>query len=189
MIFNAMKSLFNRVALFARRRVTDLIKLKTFNSNTFRISLVGLAMLLASCHGNTNGQSAELKQNKADSLKKPKVDIKVNRRYDEKGNMIGFDSTYTSYYSNMNGDTARMDSVMGNFDRYFKQNHSSFFRNQFDPLFFNDSTRYPDFFHDDFFLKRYELNAPYFRSMMHRMDSIKNKFYKEHHRADKKPVR
>jgi hypothetical protein len=42
---------------------------------------------------------------------KPKVAIKVNRRFDEKGNLIGFDSTYTSYYSNISGDTAQMDSL------------------------------------------------------------------------------
>jgi len=181
-----MKSLFNRVALSARRRVTDRIKVRIFNTSTFGIPITLLVLLLSSCHGNTNGQSAELKKNQ-DSLQKPKVAIKVNRRYDEKGNMIGFDSTYTSYYSNISGDIAQMDSLMGSFDRYFRQDHSSFFRNQFDPLFFNDSSRYPDFFHDDFFMRRYELNDPYFRGMMHRMDSIKNNFYKEHRKVDKKP--
>ncbi len=181
-----MKSLFSKGALSARWRVTDQISVNIFNPGAFAIPIIVLALLLTSCNRNSNGQSAELKNRAADSLQKPRVDIKVNRRYDEKGNMIGFDSTYTSYYSNMNGDTARMDSLMGSFDRYFRQDHSSFFRNQFDPLFFNDSTRYPDFFHDDFFMKRYELNDPYFRGMMHHMDSIKNNFYKEHRKVPKK---
>jgi hypothetical protein len=101
-----------------------------------------------------------------DSTIKPKIDIKVNRRFDEKGNLMGFDSTYTSYYSNVDGDTAQMDSLMGSFDRYFREDHSSFFKKQFDPLFFNDSARYPDFFHDDYFMRRYELNDPYMRGMM-----------------------
>ncbi|HTJ51430.1 MAG TPA: hypothetical protein VL443_18350 [Cyclobacteriaceae bacterium] len=183
-----MKSLFNKVALSARREVTNQIKVRVFNAGTLGLPIITLTLLLISCHGNTNGQHAELKNKQTDSLQKPKVDIKVNRRYDEKGNMIGFDSTYTSYYSNINGDTSRMDSVMDSFDHYFKQGHSTFFSKQFDPLFFTDSTRYPDFFHDDFFLKRYELNDPYLRSMMHRMDSIKNKFYEEQHKASKKPT-
>ena len=141
---------------------------------------------LQSCNNDTKGQTAQAKK-AGDSLPEPKIDIKVNRRYDEKGNMIGFDSTYTSYYSNMSGDTAQMDSLMGSFDRYFRQEHSSFFGRQFDPLFFSDSARYPDFFHDDFFLRRYELNDPYMRGMMYRMDSIKNSFYKEHRKLGKKP--
>lgn len=183
-----MKSLFNWGELSARQGATDQSKVQFFTTGSFGIAMVVLVILLSSCHEKTNGQSAELKKYQTDSLPKPKVDIKVNRRYDEKGNMIGFDSTYTSYYSNVGGDTAQMDSLMGSFDRYFRQDHSSFFRNQFDPLFFNDSTRYPDFFHDDFFMRRYELNDSYMRGMMQRMDSIKNNFYKEHREAEKKPT-
>jgi hypothetical protein len=114
----------------------------------------------------------------ADTTYKPKVDIQVNRRFDNKGNLIGFDSTYSTYYSNVMGDTSMMDSLMGGFDTFFKNRHSSFLNNGFRPLFFNDSSRYPDFFHNDFFLRRYELNDLYMRDMMKRMDSIKNNYYK-----------
>jgi len=180
-----MKSLSKKGVLSARRGVTH--KISTgLRTARFLFSIVLLTGLFQSCNHDTKGQSTEAKKG-VDSTAKPKVDIKVNRRYDEKGNMIGFDSTYTSYYSNISGDTAQMDSLMGSFDRYFRQEHSSFFGRQFDPLFFNDSTRYPDFFHDDFFLRRYELNDPYMRGMMYRMDSIKNSFYKDHRRFGKKP--
>lgn len=181
-----MKSLLKEGALSARRGVTHEMPIGPFRAAHFLFSIVLLMGLLQSCSNDTKGQSAHAKKSE-DSLAKPKIDIKVNRRYDEKGNMIGFDSTYTSYYSNMSGDTAQMDSLMGSFDRYFRQEHSSFFGRQFDPLFFNDSTRYPDFFHDDFFLRRYELNDPYMRGMMYRMDSIKNSFYKDHRKFGKKP--
>lgn len=122
-----------------------------------------------------------------DTLNKPNVNIQVNRRYDEKGNLIGFDSTYSSFYSNVKGDTAEMDSLMHSFDTYFFRNHSSFFDRQFSPLFFNDSLRYPDFFHKDFFMKRYELNDQYLRRIMQSMDSIKNRFFQEHSRTWKDP--
>jgi hypothetical protein len=147
------------------------------------VMIVTLATIVSACHEKTNGQNSGEKKfatTKVDSLDKPKVNVQVNRRYDDKGNLIGFDSTYSSYYSNVQGDTSRMDSLMNNFDRFFESNHSSFFRNQFDPLFFNDSLRYPDFFHNDFFMKRYELNDMYMRNMMQRMDSIKNEFYRDH---------
>ena len=118
----------------------------------------------------------------ADTLNKPRVNITVNKRYDDEGNLIGMDSTYSSYYSNMEGDTARMDSLFYNFDRLFNSHRPSMFDDNFNDLFFNDSLRYHDFFYDDFFMKRYELNDAYFREMMRRMDSLKNQFYKEESR-------
>jgi hypothetical protein len=180
-----MKSFLEKVALSARREANSGATSDLFRAGSLGITIMLFVLLLSSCHEKSNGQSAELKQHRADSLHKPKVNIKVDRRYDDKGNMIGFDSTYSSYYSNARGDTAKMDSLMGSFDRYFREDHSSFFKQQFDPLFFNDSTRYPDFFHNDFFMRRYELNDPYLRGMMYRMDSIKNNFYKDHRKVGK----
>jgi hypothetical protein len=170
--------------LSAERRTSD-----NFLNPFFGLLLI-LLLFLSSCHEKTQGQNPEEKNRISsvtnDSLSKPKVNIKVNKHYDDKGNVIGFDSTYTSFYSNVQGDTARMDSLMGSFDRYFKRDHSMFFDGQFNSLFFDDSTRYPDFFHDDFFMKRYELNDHYLRDMMRRMDSIKNHFYYERSKKEKK---
>ena len=172
-----MKSLVSKRTLSARREVANTILNRTLKANHF-VVLVVVLMITACAKGHND--EAPITTVKTDSIPKPKIDVKVNKRYDEKGNMIGFDSTYTSYYSNITGDTARMDSLMGSFDQFFKQRHSSFFGNQFDPLFFNDSLRYPDFFHNDYFMKRYELNDLYMRDMMQRMDSIKNTFYRQH---------
>lgn len=179
--------------LSARRRTIDKIKkiISSISNLAKRRSLLVLlattSLMISSCHEKTNGQdSRNLDNDQAsvaqDSLSKPKVNIKVNRRYDEKGNLIGFDSTYSSFYSNVKGDTSRMDSLMSRFDRYFNRNHSSIFDHQFNSLFFTDSLRYPDFFHHDFFMKRYEMNDDYLKGMMHRMDSIKNRFYQDLHR-------
>ena len=173
--------------LAARQKVINFLK------NMVRMSvwsvLIAMMVMLSACDEKTNGQHANEKRSaegKVDSLNKPKVNVQVNRRYDDKGNLIGFDSTYSTYYSNIQGDTLKMDSLMNNFDRFFDNSHSSFFRNQFDPLFFNDSLRYPDFFHNDFFMKRYELNDAYMRGMMQRMDSIKNEFYRGHRETNRK---
>src|SRR5688572_31969462 len=70
------------------------------------------AFLFTACHEKTNGQTAKAETKQADSTTKPQVNIRVNRHYDDKGNVIGFDSTYTSFYSNVEGDTATMDSMM-----------------------------------------------------------------------------
>ncbi len=150
-----------------------------------------LSVLLGSCHEKTSGQQSSGKHPKsalADSTAKPQVNVKVNKRYDDKGNLVGFDSLYSSYYSNIKGDSVQMDSLMRGFDTYFQRNHPMFFNNRLNTLFFNDSLRYPDFFHDDFFMKHYQLNDLYMKDMMRRMDSIKNKFYKDqHHRNSKDP--
>jgi hypothetical protein len=171
--------------LSARRKTIDTIRKISSSIKSHGGLVIAIALLLSSCHKPSNGQDSEELKNKPyaeahDSLRKPKVNIKVNRRYDEKGKMIGFDSTYSMFYSNVAGDTTGMDSLMNSFDSYFNLNHSSFFKNEFNPLFFNDSLRYRDFFHQDFFRKRYELNDEYFKDMMFRMDSIKNQFYREH---------
>lgn len=140
--------------------------------------LTGMLLTFSSCDKKTNGQdSAEASKMQKDSSDMPKVNIRVNRHYDDRGNLVGFDSTYSSFYSNVKGDTGKMDSLMENFDRYFNRNHSSFFDSRFDALFFKDTTRYPDFFHNDYFMKRYELNDPYLRGMMREMDSIKNHYF------------
>jgi hypothetical protein len=117
----------------------------------------------------------------------PKVDIKVNRQYDDKGNLIGFDSTYSSYYSTYRGDTALMDSLFKKFDFSFNRKHPSILDEHFGKLFFEDSLFYHDFFHDDFFRKRYELNDPFMRREMMKMDSIKNEFFKRH--STEKPLK
>jgi hypothetical protein len=87
------------------------------------------------------------------------------------------------------GDTAKMDSLMHSFDQYFKRDHFSFFNDELEKMFFSDSLRYPDFFHNDFFMKRYESNNQYFRDMMERMDSIKNRFYQQRSNAGKKSMK
>jgi len=159
-------------------------------NHQFRLVLQGVFIILTgvfitSCNEIGKGQdltNPEDDLTAADSLNKPLVNITVNRRYDDEGNLIGMDSTHSSYYSNIEGDTARMDSLFRNFDRLFNSHRPSMFDDNFNDLFFNDSLRYHDFFHDDFFMKRYELNDAYFRDIMRRMDSIKNQFYKEESR-------
>jgi hypothetical protein len=170
----------------ARRRAIDKIK----HGVLFGIVLIS-TLMTTSCNKQSKSQDLADSKKKPttvskDTLNRPKVSIKVNRRYDDKGNVIGFDSTYSSYYSNVQGDTTKMDSLFDNFDRYFDKNHSLFFGDRLDRLFFNDSLRYPDFFHDDYFLKRYELNDDYFKDVMKKMDSIKNRFYLDQSKRQKK---
>lgn len=63
-------------------------------------------------------------QNKDIKKNQPKEDIKVNREYDEQGNLIRFDSTYTYNWS---GDTTFLNSKgRTDLDQIFKD-HFNFF--------------------------------------------------------------
>jgi hypothetical protein len=182
-----MKTFTLNGGLSARQITTYLFgKLRFLLKGSLTIALTACA-LLTGCDKNTNGQVVQKKSSEVskDTLNKPVVNIKVNRRFDDKGNVIAFDSTYSSYYSNIKSDTGKMDSVMNRFGNFFRSQHPLFFQNSFQPLFFNDSINYPDFFHTDYFLKRYEMNDPFMRRMMKEMDSIKNDYYKQDHVLNK----
>lgn len=78
-------------------------------------------------------------QNKDIKKNQPKEDIKVNREYDEQGNLIRFDSTYTYNWS---GDTILMNSMVPpDLDQIFKDRFSFFddnkFLDDFDQQFFS----------------------------------------------------
>lgn len=128
----------------------------------------------------------------ADTTKgKPRVEVKVSRKYDDKGNLIRFDSLYTSFYSNLRNDSLFADSLFRSFHESFNRDQPNLLDRQFRGMFFKDTLLAPDFFSRDFFLRRYELNDQYMRKMMRDMDSIKNRFYEEesklrHERRNKK---
>lgn len=79
----------------------------------------------------------------------PKEDIRVNREYDEKGNLIKFDSTYSYSFSS---DTTLKDFDFKNFADPFGMDLSFFndstfsqsFFKDFDPFFFNGFTQNHD---------------------------------------------
>lgn len=110
----------------------------------------------------------------------PIVDVKVNKKYDAEGNLISYDSTYSYFYSNMETDTSAYDSLRTSFRLFFDKQYPDVFQNYFDQLFFGDSLLKTDFYYDDFFRKRYELNNKYFKQMILKMDSIRNEFFLRH---------
>ena len=76
------------------------------------LTVLGIGIIFCSCVEENLGQTVEEDrkiEQVMDEENKPIVDIKVNRKYDDEGNLIAFDSTYTSYYSSVKGDTTTMD--------------------------------------------------------------------------------
>jgi hypothetical protein len=65
------------------------------------IVLIAVGIVATSCRQESLGQDKRYVDKETvalrDSLGKPDVNISVNRRYDDKGNLIGFDSIYTLF--------------------------------------------------------------------------------------------
>lgn len=136
-----------------------------------------LTLFLGSCQA----QEAKKESDKSIDLEKnkPQTKIIVNKEYDEAGNLIRYDSTYSSYYSNIEGDSLRADSIMKNFknDLYkqFPMSQSPFFES----FFFEDSLSDYDFYKNDFFRQRYQLNQNRMEDLFREMDSLKNSFFEK----------
>lgn len=132
-----------------------------------------------------------------DSLQKqsqPKIQVKVNKVYDENGNVVRYDSVYTwSYHS---GNQIDVDSLMRKFMPYFQEHLKDSLAGGFiHPVFpLTDSTLMLDFFNNDHFFDQWHEQLFDLKHQMQVMDSLKRQFFKQFlrepagkHRAEPKP--
>ncbi len=156
---------------------------------TMKIMLVSfLFVVFSGCNGQTQKERSELAETKkvaplkGDSLGKPRVDVKVNKQYDDKGNIVKFDSTYSYFYSSPKGSMQLgNDSIFSSFRSFFEKSYPNLMDRRTNNIFFNDSLFKYDFFNDDYFQKRFELNNKMFEDMYQQMDSIKRSFMKRNY--------
>jgi hypothetical protein len=143
------------------------------------IIAIALSISLISCNGQVKTQDKENKTNP----NQPQTNVKVNKQYDRKGNIIKFDSTYSYYYSNVKRDTNLRDSIFKNFKNQFNQRY--FFSKDpfFNNFFFQDSLLKYDFYKKDFFLDRFRNNMHNMDSLFWSMDSLKNDFFRKQFRV------
>lgn len=132
-----------------------------------------LSFLITGCNGQTK---QEIENTKTDSIK-PKTDIRVNKEYDDNGNLIKYDSSYSYYYSNIENDSLVSDSIFTDFRNFFNKRYS--FSNEpfFHNYFFEDSLLHYDFYKQDFFSNRFRKNMEYMDQLFWEMDSVKNYFF------------
>lgn len=145
-------------------------------------ALAVMTMTLSACNGQAQQHQVSAKE--ADTLAAridtPKSEVRVNKEYDANGNLIAYDSTYSSFYSSHNTDPAAMDSLFRDFQPKFNRQFPFMMDPGFNDLFFRDTLLYPDFFHDDFFRKRMEMNDRWMQQMIAAMDSMMNTWFREH---------
>jgi hypothetical protein len=149
-------------------------------------------LMFSGCDGQTSKKDMNSNKNKTDknktenvsidTLNKPKIKVNVNKRYDDKGRIVQFDSTYSYSYTSPRGQMqSSNDSVFKDFRSFFDKNYSDFFNRQNNNIFFNDSLFKYDFFNEDYFSKRFQLNQKALEKMYQQMDSLKQNFLKHNY--------
>lgn len=111
----------------------------------------------------------------------PQIDIKVEKEYDDEGNIIRYDSSYTYIYTYPDGSTEKlnMDSIFQNFEPYFFNHGFDIMHDPFRDFFQKDTLYQHRFFEDDFFMQQFENNMFKFEEMMREMDSLRNQFLRD----------
>lgn len=118
------------------------------------VLFLSVALLCVSCNGQNNkADKSVIQEMKKDSLVKPKGTWKVDKEYDEHGNLIRYDSLYS--WSSHNGwddfSTFDKDSLLQSFESMFYRDFSQFREQGFEDIFSQDSLFSKHFFRDDFF--------------------------------------
>ena len=119
---------------------------------------------------------------KTDTIK-PKTSYKVHKEYDENGNLISVDSTYTYFYSNIKNDSILekqfFDRFKGNFYDEFHLSDSLVMKG----FMGDDILDFNDFYTDEFFQNNFKRHRLRMEEIFKRMDSLKNNFY--HNKIEK----
>jgi len=146
-----------------------------------RLDLIAIAVSVAitSC----NGQTKIKESTKVDPESAPRTSIKVDKKYDEKGNLIKYDSTYSYYYSNVKDNNKLKDSIFNDFKNSFNSNYFFSSDPYFNDFFFQDSLLKYDFYRKDFFINRFRNNMRMMDSLFWSMDSLKNSFFNRQFRV------
>lgn len=151
---------------------------------------LALILMVAGCNGqdadrNSKKDLAQV-QKSTDSLDpEPKVQWKVNKQYDENGNVIGYDSIYSWSYSNHGNIPPEMgmDSIMQSFRSLSNENFPSFWEDgNLDRIFPMDSIMSQNFSMEKFFNNGSLKGFPNMDQWMHQMDSLRNKVMEENNR-------
>lgn len=146
------------------------------------LNTIFFSFILISC----NGQNKLDKQGENLDTIKPKINIKVQKKYDTEGNLISVDSTYSYFYSNIQNDSIQEKLIFDKFKFDFNNQFKSF-----DSIFMNDffnetPPRIKDFYTDDFFQHNFKSQQKRIEKMFKEMDSLKNSFYNNQNEIFKK---
>lgn len=137
--------------------------------------LVIFTLLLQSFQGQEDINRTRLRSKISDPAKnEPKVEIKVNREYDDDGHLVRYDSVYHAFYSNLDLGSLKHDSIFKHFNDFFSKEPSLFDQSFFKDFLEHDLYAPIDFYKHDFFRRDYDRHREMMRRLATRMDSLKN---------------
>jgi len=146
-----------------------------------------MAFLLVLTLTGGKGQDKEKqdvpKDEQQEMAQEPKGQWEVHKEYDDQGNLIKYDSIYTHSYSNIEGDSVRinLDSLMDSFRGYFEEKVPFEWKKDFSYFPKADSLFMKDFFQEDYFYRNWKEHHSDIEQMMKKMDSLRNAFMRKHH--------
>ncbi|ARV14789.1 hypothetical protein [Polaribacter sp. SA4-12] len=142
-------------------------------------------LIIISCNSpkKEQQQGENNQQEKDKTIVKPKEKWDVHKEYDEFGNLIKYDSIYLWSYSNVKGDSLRvnLDSIMNSFKVHFDENSPFKWNEDFSFFPKKDSLFMSDFFKEDYFLRNWKTQHAELEKMIKRMDAERNAFLKKYH--------
>ena len=141
------------------------------------VILFSVLFIFSSC----NGQEVKEKTNEGEANLnevKPKESWSVDREFDEDGNLIKLDSTYSWSFSSDGKEISSktVDSLMNSFRSRFDSDFPSKINKNFFDFFAQDSFGEKSFLQDDFFMNNWNSRMEEMEKMMKRSDSI-HKFF------------
>ena len=120
---------------------------------TFRYLLIFmLSSVLVSCNAQTKTDKVDKIEEKP-KIEQPQGTWKVDKEFDENGNLIRYDSIYSWSSGGEFKDLPKIDrdSLLNNFESKFYRHFSQFKNDGFEDIFQPDSSFSNHFFNDDFF--------------------------------------
>ncbi len=141
--------------------------------------LLSIPFFVVSCNAQSGEKRMAEPSSGQDSIQ-PKVDVRVNKQYDENGNLIAYDSVYFWSYTNKTGEPVEVDidSVLSQFKPMIDMRFPDFFDHHQND-FFGDSLFYHGFLAPDYFMDRWQHDMMQMNRMMREMDSLKQLFFRE----------
>ncbi|MGJ8594114.1 MAG: hypothetical protein ACSHXF_16305 [Aquaticitalea sp.] len=120
------------------------------------ILLCMVGLLSVCCNGQKNEQQTEPSERYGQVIAQPKGSWKVDKEFDESGNLIRYDSIY-SWSSNekLNALSPFMRDRLDSLKSRFFTDFSDFETNGFDALFSKDSLFSSHYFNDDFSISNF----------------------------------
>ncbi|MGB6152152.1 MAG: hypothetical protein WBG48_09180 [Pricia sp.] len=145
-----------------------------------RLAMLSLvAILTTSCKGQEKKENENLqKDNPEQMAEQPKGTWKVDKEFDENGNLIRYDSIYSWSSTDNFEDLAQKnpDSLIQSLQSKFYRNFRGFDDQRFGDLFADDSLFTRRFFNDDFFDSEFGDDFMDIDRIHERMEAMQRKF-------------